>query len=88
MGTSLREVFATNLRLARRAAAISQEELAHRADLDRTYVSSLERCVYAASLDVVERIANVLGVEPSQLLQGGGAASKEPEIRPVRPGKS
>ena len=47
---------------------MSQEELAHRADIDRTYVSSLERCVYGVSIDVLDRLATVLGVEASDLL--------------------
>ena len=47
---------------------MSQEELAHRADNDRTYVSSLERCIYGVSIDVLDRLATVLGVEASDLL--------------------
>jgi transcriptional regulator with XRE-family HTH domain len=47
---------------------VSQEELANLAGVDRTYVSSLERSVYAASVDVIERIADALEVEPSDLL--------------------
>jgi transcriptional regulator with XRE-family HTH domain len=43
--------------------------LAHRAGIDRTYVSSLERSVYAAGIDVVDRIARVLGVEAADLLK-------------------
>jgi len=39
------------------AQRVSQEELAHRAEIDRTYISSIERCVYAASVDVVDRLA-------------------------------
>ena len=65
----IREIFARNLRKARKAAGLSQEELAHRADIDRTYISALERCVYAASIDVVGRLAKELGVEPSELLR-------------------
>lgn len=64
----IREVFAFNLRRQRRAAGLSQEELAHRADVDRTYISALERCVYAASIDVVDRLAHELGVEAAALL--------------------
>jgi len=63
-----REVLALNLRKYRRLRGLSQEELAHRADIDRTYVSALERSVYAASVDVVDRLAQVLGVEPADLL--------------------
>ncbi|MDJ1463716.1 helix-turn-helix transcriptional regulator [Nitratireductor sp. GZWM139] len=65
----IRGVFAANLKSLRRAKGLSQEELAHAANLDRTYISSLERCVYSASIDVVDRLANVLEVDASRLLQ-------------------
>ena len=65
----IREVFAINLRRRRQAARLSQEELAHRAELDRTYVSAPERCVYAASIEVVDRLAREFGVEAADLLQ-------------------
>ena len=42
---NIRKVVALNLRRYRRAQRVSQEELAHRAEIDRTYVSSIERCV-------------------------------------------
>lgn len=65
----IREVFAHNLRTLRQAKGLSQEELAHLAGIDRTYVSSLERCLYNASIDVVDRLANVLGVDAAELLR-------------------
>jgi transcriptional regulator with XRE-family HTH domain len=65
---NIRAVFAANLRRTRRAMNFSQEELAHLAELDRTYVSSLEREVYSATIDVVARLAEVLKVEPADLL--------------------
>ena len=65
----IRKIFANNLRSRRKAAGLSQEELAHRADVDRTYVSSLERCVYAAGIDIVDRLAQELGVEAADLLR-------------------
>ncbi|MEG7381990.1 helix-turn-helix transcriptional regulator, partial [Bacillus subtilis] len=65
----IREIFAKNLKRLRLAKGLSQEELAHRADIDRTYVSSLERCVYGASIDVLGRLAVVLEVEPAELLK-------------------
>ena len=74
----IRETFAANLRRCRLAAGLSQEELAHRADLDRTYISSLERCVYAASIDVVESLATVLGVEPAELLRTTAEGASDP----------
>ena len=66
---TLRETFAGNLRRYRKAVGLSQEELAHRAQIDRTYVSSLERCQYAATLDVIEKLAVELGIEPAELLE-------------------
>jgi transcriptional regulator with XRE-family HTH domain len=72
----LREVLALNLRKYRRLRGLSQEELAHRADIDRTYVSALERSVYAASVDVVDRLAQVLSVEAADLLQRPGRSGR------------
>ncbi|MCJ8139939.1 helix-turn-helix domain-containing protein [Falsirhodobacter halotolerans] len=66
---SIRDIFAENLKKARRAKGWSQEELAHQADIDRTYVSALERRVYSASIDVVDRLAQVLGLKASDLLR-------------------
>jgi ribosome-binding protein aMBF1 (putative translation factor) len=65
----IRETFAKNLRRLRQAKGLSQEELAHRADLDRTYISSLERSIYSPSIDVVDRLSTVLGVEAADLLK-------------------
>ncbi|GES46327.1 MULTISPECIES: helix-turn-helix transcriptional regulator [Rhizobium] len=65
----IREVFARNLKAARLAKGLSQEELAHRAGIDRTYISSLERGVYKASIVVVDRLARVLETEASDLLK-------------------
>lgn len=64
----IREILALNLRKRRQASGLSQEELAHRAGIDRTYISALERCVYAASIDVVDRLASELGIEAADLL--------------------
>lgn len=65
---SIREVLARNLRRFRAERGLSQEELAHRADIDRTYVSSLERVQYGATVDMVESLAKALEVAPYELL--------------------
>ncbi|MFA7416533.1 MAG: helix-turn-helix transcriptional regulator [Rhizobium sp.] len=65
----IREVFAKNLRLIRQSKGLSQEELAHLADIDRTYVSSLERGVYSPTLDVVQRLAKALETDAAELLK-------------------
>ena len=71
---TLREVLAENLKRHRLATGLSQEELAHRADIDRTYVSSLERCQYSATVDMIEKLARVLSVEAAELLVVPSAA--------------
>ena len=62
-------MFARNLRQARSARGLSQEALAYEADVDRTYISALERGVYGATIDMVDRLAKVLGVEAADLLR-------------------
>lgn len=57
-----REVFGQNLRRVRRLKEISQEELALRADLSRTYVSEVERGVRNVSIDNMGLLADALGV--------------------------
>ena len=72
----IREILALNLRSLRQAKGLSQEELAHQADIDRTYISALERSVYNASIDVVDRLARVLDVEAAELLRRPQSNSK------------
>jgi transcriptional regulator with XRE-family HTH domain len=71
-----RQILARNLKQLRKAAGISQEELADRAGLDRTYISALERCVYAASIDKLELLALALGLSPADLLQETSTADE------------
>jgi transcriptional regulator with XRE-family HTH domain len=66
---TLRQIFATNLRRVRVERELSQEALADLAGVDRTYVSALERQVYSASLDTIEKLADVLEIEPHELLK-------------------
>ncbi len=65
----LRKVFAQNLRGLRKQRGLSQEDLADEAGIDRTYVSSLERGVYNATIPMIERLAKALDVEPAALLE-------------------
>ena len=79
----IREILALNLRKLRRIRGFSQEELAHRAEIDRTYISALERSVYAAGIDVVDHLARALGVEAADLLTrpAGSAGKKKAQPR-------
>ena len=63
-----RHVFATNLRRARREKGLSQEELAFKAKINRTYLSKLETGATWAGLEVICKVARVLAVEPAELL--------------------
>lgn len=74
---TIREVLALNLRMLRQSHKLSQEGLAHRAGLDRTYISSLERGRYAASIDVVDQLARSLGVEAVDLLRKPAVRASE-----------
>ena len=65
----LRQIFASNLRRIRLDRNLTQENLADMAGLDRTYVSALERQVYSASLDTIEKLAEVLTIEHHDLLK-------------------
>lgn len=49
---------------------MSQEALAEKADLHRTYMGSVERGERNVSLDNILRIAEALGVDPGELVTG------------------
>lgn len=59
---SAREIFGKNLRRARRLKEVTQEELALRADLSRTYVSEVERGARNISIDNMSLLAQALDV--------------------------
>ena len=67
----LREVVAKNLRRLRNAQGLSQEELADRADVNRNYVGMLEREEHAATIDMLEKLADVLSIDPVEFLKRG-----------------
>ena len=67
----LREVVAKNLRRLRQAKALSQEELADRAGINRNYVGMLEREEHAATVDMLEKLAEVLEVDPIEFFHSG-----------------
>lgn len=69
--SSAREVLARNLRVLRSSRGLSQEALADRAGLHRTYVGSVERRERNISLDAIEKLARALGVSVADLLDEG-----------------
>jgi transcriptional regulator with XRE-family HTH domain len=73
---SSRAILARHLRNLRAAQEMSQEELAHRAGIDRTYVSALERQLYSASVDVLDALAKVFGIRAADLIDDGFEAGQ------------
>ena len=64
----LRGILAWHVRTLRVSKGWSQERLALVCELDRTYVSAIERCVWNVSLANIEKLAQALEVEPWTLL--------------------
>lgn len=64
-----RERIASHIRRLREAKDLSQEQLGELAGFHRTYVSQLERRRTNISIDGLERLAQILGVDVLDLLQ-------------------
>ena len=60
--------FGNKVRAARKLKGLSQEQLAHKADLHRTYIGMIERAEKNITLLNIEKIANALEVEIKYLL--------------------
>lgn len=61
--------FAYKVRTLRESQGLSQEKLAERADLHRTYIGMVERLERNPSLVCIYKIANGLGVHVTELFQ-------------------
>jgi transcriptional regulator with XRE-family HTH domain len=64
-----RNTLAGNLQRARKLQRLSQEALADRANLHRTYVGSIERGERNVSIDNIEKLAIALGVSIGELVK-------------------
>jgi len=60
-------MFGEHVRALRLEQNLSQEELAHLADMDRTYLGGIERGERNLSLKNVKRLADALGIAPKDL---------------------
>lgn len=61
--------FGERVREIRKEKGLSQEELAHKADLHRTYIGMIERAEKNITLINIEKIANALEVDLKILLE-------------------
>ena len=62
--------FGENLRAARQPTGLSQEKLAAKAGIDRTYVGGAERGERNVALVNIVRLAEALEIAPADLLKG------------------
>lgn len=63
-----RRILAMNVRAARDRLGLSQEALAYEAEIDRTYISGIERGKRNPSVDLIARLAEALKTTPAALL--------------------
>ena len=63
------QLLGRNVRAARLARGLSQEQLAFEAEMKRSYLSDLERGTRNPSVRALGRLAQALGVEPPELLR-------------------
>lgn len=66
---NIREILSSNMKKYRTILNLSQEDLAFKCDLHRTYISDVERCQRNISIDNIERLAIALNTSPSNLLK-------------------
>jgi transcriptional regulator with XRE-family HTH domain len=64
---SSQSTLAINVRQLRTSAGITQEELAFKAGIDRTYASQIERALANPSLGIICQIADALNCKPEEL---------------------
>lgn len=67
--SKLRRVFADRVRARRKELGLSQEELADRAEVHRTFVGAVERSETNISIDNLDRISTALKTEAFEMLK-------------------
>lgn len=68
--SDIQRVFASNMRAYRKLAHMTQENLAEKSGLHRTYIGGIEQQRINVSLKNVEKIATALDVDPALLFSG------------------
>ena len=82
------KAFGQAVRMRRNATGLSQEALAHLADIERTHFSSIERGQNQPSLWLILKISKALGVTSAMLMDDTAAVLSQVErIRLQHPGE-
>ena len=77
--------FGENLKRARTSIGMTQAELARRTGITERSIYNYEKNSRAPKIDVVERFAQALGVQPESLMEGMGAlAASSPQEKMER----
>lgn len=66
---NIKTILGSNIKILRQKNQLSQEKLAEKASLHRTYIGAIERGERNVSLENIALIAKVLKVEPYELLK-------------------
>lgn len=67
----IKERFGQKVKLLRKDKGLSQEELAEKSSLNRPYISAIEQGKRNVSLEVMEKLAEALGIEIKEFFEGG-----------------
>ncbi len=79
MKNDIKKILANNVRRARAKLSMSQDELADKCDLHRTYIGGIERAERNITLQSLEKIASALEISPKDLIDD---KKQENAIRP------
>jgi transcriptional regulator with XRE-family HTH domain len=79
-----RKLVGQNLKRIRVAQTVSQEQLAFDAGVDRSYLGGIERGEENPSVDTLEKIARILGIELLELFLPVNGAGQQQGLRPGR----
>jgi transcriptional regulator with XRE-family HTH domain len=79
-----RQNLAMNLRRLRVERGLSQERLAADSGVDRAYVGAIERQSENPTIDLLDKLAEALAVEVSELLASVGSDQEPARLRPGR----
>ena len=69
MSSGVKKDFANKLKQIRKTRNLSQEDLALLCGIDRTYIGRLERMERNPSLEILQKLANGLKIELSELVK-------------------
>ena len=66
----IRKKFGKRVKELRQTKGLSQEGLANFAELDRTYIPSIEKGERNVSIEVIQKLSVAFGIKISELLKG------------------